>query len=199
MIFPFYAIWQKIACLTDYQEKQSFPWPLVKSKPLKIFEKFQTRQLNCTLDFISILHGNVLLAIQRPWEGRKSGWICGQVVEFMSVYGRSRPRYRPQKMCSQPSQTSALKCAKRWLSHIQGSPYRSYVIFVLEYAVLGDSTLLRPECIVVAKVNNCISRKVEAFSYIIVPQSRLRQSINFFVLIVLSAARTPWPNECIPK
>ena len=60
---------------------------LIKSKPLKIFGKFQNRQLNWTLDFISILHGNVLHAIQRPWEGRKSGWICGQVVEFMSVYG----------------------------------------------------------------------------------------------------------------
>ena len=29
MIFPFYAIWQKIACLTNYQEKRSFPWHLV--------------------------------------------------------------------------------------------------------------------------------------------------------------------------
>ena len=77
------------------------------------------------------------------------------------------------------------------ISHIQGSSYRFYVIFVLECAVLGDSALRRPECIVVAKVNNCISQKVEAFSYIIVPQSRLRQSINFFVLIILSAARTP--------
>ena len=42
------------------------------------------------MDFISILHGDVLLAKQRPWEGRKSGHtgqLCGQVVEFMSVYG----------------------------------------------------------------------------------------------------------------
>ena len=60
---------------------------LIKSKPLKIFEKFQNRQLNYTLDYISVLLGNVLHATQRPWEGRKSGWICGQVVEFMSVYG----------------------------------------------------------------------------------------------------------------
>ena len=29
LIFPFYAIWQKIACLTNYREKRSFPWPLV--------------------------------------------------------------------------------------------------------------------------------------------------------------------------
>ena len=40
-----------------------------------------------TFEFISILHGNVLLAKQRPWQGRKSGQLCGQVVEFMSVYG----------------------------------------------------------------------------------------------------------------
>ena len=64
---------------------------LIKTKPLKIFENFQNRQLNCTLDFISILHGNVLHTIQRPGEGRTSDWICGQVVEFMSVYGNSKP------------------------------------------------------------------------------------------------------------
>ena len=39
------------------------------------------------MDFISILHGDVLLAKQRLWEGHKSGQLCGQVVEFMSVYG----------------------------------------------------------------------------------------------------------------
>ena len=58
---------------------------LIKTKPLKIFEKFQNRQLNCTLDFISILHGNVLHAIQRPGEGRKSGRICGKVVDYVCL------------------------------------------------------------------------------------------------------------------
>ena len=40
------------------------------------------------MDFKSILHGDVLLAKQRPWEGHKSGQLCGQVVEFMSVYDK---------------------------------------------------------------------------------------------------------------
>ena len=30
---------------------------------------------------------DVLHAKLRLWEGRKSGQLCGQVVEFMSVYG----------------------------------------------------------------------------------------------------------------
>ena len=40
-----------------------------------------------TLDYISILLGHVLHATKELWEGRKSGQLCGQVVEFISVYG----------------------------------------------------------------------------------------------------------------
>ena len=39
------------------------------------------------MDYNSILLGNVVHAKQRPWQGRKSGQLCGQVVESISVYG----------------------------------------------------------------------------------------------------------------
>ena len=43
---------------------------------------------------------DVLHATQRPWEGRKSGQLCGQVVEFMSVYGTSEMRYQMKPQVS---------------------------------------------------------------------------------------------------
>ena len=43
-----------------------------------------------TLDYIYILLGDVLHATLRLWEGRKSGQLCGQVVEFISDDGNRR-------------------------------------------------------------------------------------------------------------
>ena len=58
-----------------------------KSKPLKIFENFQSINLTLAFVYISFLLSNVVNVTWRPWEGRKSGRKCGEVDENMSEHG----------------------------------------------------------------------------------------------------------------
>ena len=69
------------------------------------------------MDFIYILHGDALLAKQRPWDGHKSGQLCGQVVEFMSVYGISMIKFDSQDI--EESQRESVQRFEKDLSEIE--------------------------------------------------------------------------------
>ena len=51
--FPFYAIWQKLACLRNFQERRSFPWPLVDYDWQSYFSSLRMRLRHHTTAFSS--------------------------------------------------------------------------------------------------------------------------------------------------
>ena len=59
----------------------------MKSKPLKIFKKFQSRQLILAFVYIFFLLVKVVHVTWRPWEGHKSGRKSVAVDENLSEHG----------------------------------------------------------------------------------------------------------------
>ena len=73
---------------------------------------------------------DVLHAKQRPWEGRKSGQLCGQVVEFMSVYGIFRaPLLASRSNSRKPACAVLLKQILFHIDFVNGNLMRRLHIF----------------------------------------------------------------------
>ena len=99
----------------------------IKSKPSKIFENFQSRNLILTFVYISLLLGNVVNVTWRPWEGRKSGRKCVAVDENLSEHGSllrkiwlSSPKDLGSIIMHQRVHTLLVKSLLCWLILAQG-------------------------------------------------------------------------------
>ena len=70
-ILPFFAIWQKFACLTNYQERWSFPWPLVSNN---WFSKACDQ--HTLYSFYRKVEGTIKLKYQNTPKGQASLTVC---------------------------------------------------------------------------------------------------------------------------